>query len=340
MNGAGKSFNLKKCLFEKSVEAYVLALETINRLSIEYRLETFCYLICNAWELLMKAKILDDAGKKESIYRKKGKGKVTKTISLRDCLNRIMPQKNDPVRRNLERIIELRDESVHLVINQVPTDAIRLFQASVINYHRRMNKWFGKSLSDLAPVGMMSIAYDMAPERWDMKDRRLQQKLGPDTAEFLTRYCAELEQELDELQRSPEFSVGIEYKITLTKNSKDADLALSSGPMGRQTTHILKVPKDPSTSHPFRQKELIEHLKSILPCKFNQFDVQCANTVYKVKRQSRFFYQGKIKGSPGQYSTTYADWLVKQYEKDSKFFSKTRSKAKELKVATGYQRTI
>src|SRR3989304_3042768 len=47
-------------LGDKGVEAYILALETINRLSVQYRVETFCYLICNAWELMLKAKIIED----------------------------------------------------------------------------------------------------------------------------------------------------------------------------------------------------------------------------------------------------------------------------------------
>ena len=59
MTGADGDFDLKKSLMDKSIEAYVLALETINRLSVRYRLETFCYLLCNAWELLLKAKIID-----------------------------------------------------------------------------------------------------------------------------------------------------------------------------------------------------------------------------------------------------------------------------------------
>ena len=52
-----EQFDLKDCLIDKSVEAYVLALETINRLTIQYRLESFCFLFCNAWELLLKAKM-------------------------------------------------------------------------------------------------------------------------------------------------------------------------------------------------------------------------------------------------------------------------------------------
>lgn len=55
-------------LLAKSVEAYLLALETINRLTITYRVETFCALVCNAWEVLLKAKIIEDTGARTAIY--------------------------------------------------------------------------------------------------------------------------------------------------------------------------------------------------------------------------------------------------------------------------------
>ena len=59
MKGRKGRAGLKGQLVEKSVDAYVLALETINRLSIKYRVESFTHLICNAWELLLKARVLD-----------------------------------------------------------------------------------------------------------------------------------------------------------------------------------------------------------------------------------------------------------------------------------------
>ena len=116
---SNESFNLKARLLDKSLEAYVLALETINRLTIQYRLESFCYLFCNAWELLLKTKILDENVDQEAIYYKTPIGEPTRTLSLRDCLKRIIPNAKDPIRRNIERIEELRDESVHLVIGQI-----------------------------------------------------------------------------------------------------------------------------------------------------------------------------------------------------------------------------
>ena len=96
-------FLLKERLIDKSIEAYTLALETINRITIQYRIESFCHLICNAWELLLKAKIIDD-GEEKHIYYKKQDSNRKRTISLRDCLRRVFPKQNNPSRRNIEYI--------------------------------------------------------------------------------------------------------------------------------------------------------------------------------------------------------------------------------------------
>ena len=330
--GSTGSFNLKVRLLDKSLEAYVLALETINRLTIQYRLESFCYLFCNAWELLLKAKILDENIDQETIYYKTQTGKPKRTLSLRDCLKRILPNAKDPTRRNIERIEELRDESVHLVIGHIPTDVMCLLQAGVINYHRNLNNWFERSLSDRYPVGMLSIIYDRGPDQWDMTDQRLRRQLGPAAVEFLSKYCADLKQEFDDLQQPNEFSIGVDYHLALTKRSDQADITLYSGITDGEPTRIVEVPKDPSKSHPYRQKELLEQVAERL--QINSHDIQCVNKVYGIKNRPDFFYQGKVKNSPGQYSHAFVDWLVERREQDEQFFPKTRARAKKPTNAT------
>lgn len=49
-------------LFDKSVEAFLLAVETYNKPTIKYRVEAFAIFICNAWELLLKAHLLQTNG--------------------------------------------------------------------------------------------------------------------------------------------------------------------------------------------------------------------------------------------------------------------------------------
>ena len=329
MKGRRGNPGLKGRLVDKSVEAYILALETINRISIQYRIETFCYLICNAWELLLKAKIIEDTRKTNSIYYRTQREKPKRSLSLQDCLERIIPNEKDPIRRNVERVKELRDEATHLVLGQIPSEVISLFQASVVNYHNRLTTWFGVSLTDRVPGGMMSIVYDMSPDQSDMTGKRLRRKLGADAATFLARYCAELKHESDDLEKPTQFMIGIDYRLVLTNKPSQADITLVSGPGGK-LTQLVEVPKDPSRSHPFRQKEVIEKVNGLLNgSNINQYDIQCINKIYRIKSKSEYFYQGKIAGSPAQYSQNFVDWIVKQYNRDKEFFIKTRTKTKD-----------
>lgn len=194
-----------------------MALETINRLSIKYRVETFTYLICNAWELMLKAKIIADTGDKRVIYYKKKRGQPRRSLSLRDCLKQTFPD-NDPTRRNVELVADLRDEATHLVISQVPNDVMALFQTCVLNYHKRLNEWWGISLSDYVPVGMMTIVYDLSPEQLDFSNSILRRQLGSDTVKYLAEFQAQVQQEFEELGKPTEFSIDIDYKLALVKN--------------------------------------------------------------------------------------------------------------------------
>ena len=323
-----KQFDLKDRLIDKSIEAYVLALEIINKLTIKYRLETFCFLFCNAWELLLKAKIIDDTGSDASIFYKALQGQAGRTHSLGKCLNTVFPNQKHAVRRNIARIEELRDESVHLTISRIPRDVICLIQAGVVNYNKHLNQWFGESLSDRFPVGMMSIVFDMSPDQSDMSDSRLQQQLGPDVASFLLGYCAEIKSEFDQLQHAPEFSIPIEYRLVLTKRQDVADITLTSGPKGKEVAQVVETPRDPGTTHPFLQKEVVLEVNTALQADIKAYDIQCIDKAYKIKSKREFFFRGIVKGSPGQYSQQFVDWISERYNQDNGFFEKTRARRK------------
>ena len=47
-------------MLDKSEEAFLMAIEIYNKPTINYRLEGFSFFICNAWELLLKAKMLKE----------------------------------------------------------------------------------------------------------------------------------------------------------------------------------------------------------------------------------------------------------------------------------------
>ena len=49
------------------------------------------------------------------------------------------------------------------------------------------------------------------------------------------------------------------------KKQNDADIVLSAGQAGDAIVRIVEVPKDPSKSHPFRQKEIVEKVRLAAP---------------------------------------------------------------------------
>jgi hypothetical protein len=251
---------------------------------------------------------------------------------LQDCLNRVIPGKNEPNRRNIERVSELRDEAVHLVFSEVPHDVLSLFQASVLNYHKRLREWFGLCLSDRIPVGMMSLVYDLSPEMTDQSHARLMKSFGKETADFISRYSANLRKDAELFNQSAEFSIGIEYKLVLTKSVDQADISLTVGLDAESLVGVVEVPKDSSKSHPYRFNDIYNKLRERFPdLAINHYDIHCINKVYNVKKRAEWFYQGKVKGSPAQYSPAFLEWVIRQQNKDHQFFLKTRKKAKSLK---------
>ena len=94
---------LQEKLVNKSIEAFLLALEIYNKPTIKYRAEGFSFFMCNAWELMLKAELLR---RNESIYYKNS---ADRTISLNNTISKIYTDKHSLIRVNLGFIIKLRE---------------------------------------------------------------------------------------------------------------------------------------------------------------------------------------------------------------------------------------
>lgn len=322
---------LKGQLIDKSIEAYILALETINRLSIKYRVETFLYLICNSWELLLKARIIDLSKNRNSIFYKPKPGEKKRSFALRDCVKKIYPNENEPIRKNLEYIADLRDESVHLVISQVSNKIMSLFQSSVLNFHNELQNWFGLSLSDRVPIGMMTIIFDFNPEKFDLTTPLFRKQWGKEVVEFLTGFEKQISSEYEQLNHASEFSININYKLALVKKPGEADIVLSSGNIGSPLGYV-EIAKDPCITHPFSCTNVTEQVNLTLDDRpsISLYDIQCVINHFEVKKNKGYYYKGTFKNSPTQYSQQFLNWLVDQYKSDPRFFIGTRKKVLEM----------
>lgn len=318
---------LTRNLRDSSMDAFIMALEVINSPSIAYRLEAFVFLFCNAWELLMKARLLDDGAR---IFYRKQRGKPRRSLSLQDCLNRLFTSDADPVKQNVRKVAELRDAATHLVVPLVPPDIMGVFQAGVLNYARKLQEWFSIALSDRVPLGMMALVFDADPKHHSLDSPLVRKKMPAETVKWLKEFQNGIRADAAAMGSASEsFYIPINLKLAIVRNAGKADIVLSAG-KGGESAVVIEVPKDPDHTHPFRQKEVVEQVNQRLGGRktINSYDVQVVRKVHNVDSNQRFFYQSRLPNRSPQYSPQFVDWLVKQYEKAPGFFDRARRQAR------------
>ena len=88
-------------LIDKSIESFLMAIEVYNKPTIHYRIEGFSMFICNAWELLLKAHMMNTQGERSIYY----KDNPNRTLSLENCIEKVFTNRKAHLRLNLEKII-------------------------------------------------------------------------------------------------------------------------------------------------------------------------------------------------------------------------------------------
>lgn len=159
-----------KPFVDKSVGAALSAIEIYNKPDFKYREETFSILMINAWELLLKARIIKENksnlrviylmknkigknGKKLSILVPEvNRSNNPKTIGLPKCLT-ICEQPpillNAAVKENIFLLMEIRDTAIHFQHDDlyIAKKVFEIGTASLRNYLNLVKDWFEYDLS-------------------------------------------------------------------------------------------------------------------------------------------------------------------------------------------------
>lgn len=284
-------------LIKRSLDAFTLALEMYNRPSLSNRVEAFTIMMVNAWELFLKAEILDALGS-ERVFYKNGK-----SISISDALP-LRLQSNDPVKLNIETLIQLRDQATHLLIPELQPQLSRLFQANVLNYQERYRNQMGNSPLAGQSVGMLSLVLDgPVPEIGVIKEA-----YGEITASEVTNFLKQFESMSKEIG-SDKYSISIDYKLALTKNPSNADLTLSVGDNGQKAVIITQA-KKLNTTHPYTTNEAINEINAKLGSKtVNRHSFQAICFKHKVKNNDDSDHHNFT--DIHRYSESFVNWVVK-----------------------------
>ena len=293
---------ITKLLIKKSKESFVVALESYNRPSLENRVEVFCILAINAWELILKSKIVNNEGK-DAIFRSDGK-----SLSISECINKLYAD-NDPIKENLSSTVELRDKATHLLIPEIQNSLSRIFQSTVFNYVDAF-----RGITGINPVagqntGLLSLVVDGADADFVVLKRQYGEGIANSITEFLSKHNKK-----EKALNSSAYSIPIDYQLTLTKAKNNSDITLGTGTTGQSAMIITKA-KDPSLTHPYRFNEVISKINKKFGSKLiTSYKLQAIFFKHKIKSKPEFHFTFK---GVDTYSEKFIDWVLDSNERHS-----------------------
>jgi hypothetical protein len=137
--------NVKRCL-EKSTDSALLAVEMYNKPAIKFKSGGYIILMVISWTALFHAYFFKQ--NKKPFYKTNNRFQIRDGDycywELNTCLNKYFgADVNNPIRKNLEFFIPLRNMVEHKSIPEIDSDIFAECQALLLNFDKIMEKEFG-----------------------------------------------------------------------------------------------------------------------------------------------------------------------------------------------------
>lgn len=299
-------------LIEKSKEAFVMAIEIYNKPTIKYRVEGFSFFICNAWELMLKAHMINKFGKTSIYYKDNPK----RTITLENCIQKIFTNEKSPLHRNLLKIIELRNTSTHFITEEYEMIYIPLFQACVLNFVEKMQEFHQVDMTEVVPQNFLTLAVSMK----SLDENIIRVKYPEEIAERILETNGSLVPMINENNQS--FAIKIEHYHYLTKDKNKATSFVHVDKTAEAGVKIIKELKDPSNTHKYTMKTALKEInrqlqKEGIDLKINAYHFDLFNKVFGLKDNEKYCYIHRIYAQPSySYSMQAIELIVGEIKKD------------------------
>lgn len=241
-------------LKEKSIEAFLLALEIFNKPTIKYRLEGCVFLLCNAWELMLKAKLLLDG---DDIYYPK---KAGRTLSLLDCINEVFTNEKDPVRQNLAVIIALRNTSTHFIIPEYEATYMPFLAFCVKKYAEKAYLFLDVNIKDYLKTDFLSLFVSQV----ETSETELLTKYGEDILSLYKKKHSDLQNYFDcEEGSSIAYRVDVNFVRINNKSKADYTYYVSNNPNDTNIAYVDRL-VDANTSHTLTHNQVANEIDRVI----------------------------------------------------------------------------
>ncbi len=275
---------------DKARMAMISAIEVYNKPSFLYRSETFAVLAINAWELLLKARLIKESSDLRSIFeyeqRKTKTGNISKrknfkrnragnpmTIGMNRAITLLdqnaTTRLSDSVRNNINALVEIRDNAIHFInpTSMLEKQILEINTAAVRNFVNQAKAWFGidfsSDISLLMPLAFVSGSLDAAVIAVNADEKNL--------IDYLRKLASET------IADDSDFQFALRIDLSFTRSKLDS------------ASKVIVVSNDPSAT---RVELSEEDIRRNYPWDFNELIKRLRNR-YGDFRQDPLFYERK-----------------------------------------------
>lgn len=301
---------LSSALISKSKEAVYLAVEIMNKPTIHYRTEGFCFFICNAWELMLKAFLVREKGPSSIDLPSKPGSRRTK--SFYECIRDVFTSDDNPVRNNLEIILKMRNRATHAVSSADDIKYAPGYQRCVDHYFAFLKKHFPKQgKTEMTPFISLAVG-------------------GVNTDAPIL-----VEPQIETFFTSGDdaYAPMLKGRLVFTKKESEADFKAYIEPRFDVGLVPIEVAKDLQKTHPYTQKTAVQKIKEMIAANgfdggsFNKYSFGRIKKDLKLENNSSYCYKDTHYKNPCfYYSDEVVDLVVSRFLNDQAFRDKYKAK--------------
>lgn len=305
-------------LIDKAKEAFIMAIEIYNKPTIKYRLEGFSFFICNAWELMLKAYIIRRDGE-EAVYYVDKKNRI---ISLENCIQRIFTNEKAPLRKNLEKLVELRNTSTHFITEEYESVYIPLLQACVFNFVEKMKEFHDIDMTEIISENFITLSVKIR----SLDENEIRGKYTTQIAEKLISTQKQLDPLIDE--SNSKFAIKIDHYHYNTKNRNEATEIYYIDKSAKDGVRIIHDVKNPNDTHKYNAKACIREINKRISknkiklmykneeVEFNMFHFQLFLNYFGIKDNEKMCFAYEVSAQPQySYSQQAIDFIFEEIKK-------------------------
>lgn len=242
----------------------------------------------------------------------------------------IFTNDKDPIRKNLEVIINLRNTSTHFVIKEMDSIYLPFMQANVLNYSQKLFDFFARDITEKINNSFLTLVINNE----EISEENILSRYGDN---IFFKYN-KLKRETNSLINdtiSDKLAIVVDLNVRIVKDKDKAKMTFRIAKDGEEPARIITKVKDPNLTHNFTQKRVIELVTENLKrrnieIKLKQYDLNLIVDKFNLKSDEKYYYRHEITGRWGC-SQQLIDFVTDLFYKEPNILDEIKLELKEKK---------